>query len=157
MIKNFLTLLLITVSSIVYSQADNQLTWETKLNTAINKSVAENKTMMLFFTGSDWCGWCMRLQREVFVKPEFKNWADKNVVLVELDFPRRSAQEPEIAQQNRELAQIFQVRGYPTVWFVSPEISDSNKINLKKLGYQGYLAGGPNAWTNAANKFLLNK
>jgi protein disulfide-isomerase len=157
MIKNILTLFLITISTIVYAQTETTLSWETKLNTAINKSVAENKSMMLFFTGSDWCGWCMRLQREVFFKPEFKTWADKNVVLLELDFPRRTAQDPEITKQNRELAQIFQVKGYPTVWFVTPEISDSNKINLKKMGYQGYLAGGPTAWTNAANKFLLNK
>jgi protein disulfide-isomerase len=157
MIKKLITILLITITTIAYSQSDNKLSWETKLNTAINKSIAEKKSMMLFFTGSDWCGWCMRLQREVFVKPEFKDWAEKNVVLVELDFPRRTAQDPEITKQNRELAQIFQVRGYPTVWFVNPEISDSNKIDLKKLGYQGYVAGGPAAWTNAANKFLLNK
>ena len=157
MIKNTLTLLLITISTIVYTQNENKLTWETKLNEAINKSITENKSLMLFFTGSDWCGWCMRLQREVFVKPEFKTWSDKNVILVELDFPRRTAQDPEIKKQNRELAQMFQVRGYPTVWFVSPEISDSNKVNLKKLGSQGYLAGGANAWTNSANKFLLNK
>ncbi|MBM77274.1 MAG: thioredoxin family protein [Crocinitomicaceae bacterium] len=155
--KKTLTLLFITISSIVYTQNENALKWETKLDQAINKAVSENKTMMLFFTGSDWCGWCMRLQKEVFVKPEFKNWADKNVVLVELDFPRRTAQDPKISQQNRELAQMFQVRGYPTVWFVEPEISDSNQINLKKIGYQGYLAGGPVAWTTSANKFLLNK
>ena len=157
MIKKTLTLLFITISSIVYTQNENALKWETKLDQAINKAVSENKTMMLFFTGSDWCGWCMRLQKEVFVKPEFKNWANKNVVLVELDFPRRTAQDPKISQQNRELAQMFQVRGYPTVWFVEPEISDSNQINLKKIGYQGYLAGGPVAWTTSANKFLLNK
>ena len=157
MIKKTLTLLFITISSIVYTQNENPLKWETKLDQAINKAVSENKTLMLFFTGSDWCGWCMRLQKEVFVKPEFKNWADKNVVLVELDFPRRTAQDPKISQQNRELAQMFQVRGYPTVWFVEPEISDSNQINLKKIGYQGYLAGGPVAWTTSANKFLLNK
>ena len=45
---------------------------------------------MLFFTGSDWCGWCIRLQKEVFFKPEFTKWAAENVVLVELDFPRKS-------------------------------------------------------------------
>jgi protein disulfide-isomerase len=157
MIKNILTLFLLTISTIVYTQNESNLSWETKLNTAINKSVAENKSMMLFFTGSDWCGWCMRLQREVFFKPEFKTWADKNVVLLELDFPRRTAQDPEITKQNRELAQIFQVKGYPTVWFVTPEISDSNKINLRKMGSQGYLSGGPTAWTSAANKFLINK
>ena len=71
MIKNILTLFLITISTIVYAQTETTLSWETKLNTAVNKSVAENKSMMLFFTGSDWCGWCMRLQREVFFKHFF--------------------------------------------------------------------------------------
>ena len=59
---------------------------------------------MLFFTGSDWCGWCIRLQKEVFFKPEFKKWANKNVVLVELDFPKRTKLDEKTLRQNRKLA-----------------------------------------------------
>ena len=64
----------------------------------------------------------------------------------------------DLKKQNRELGQIFGVRGYPTGWFVTPEVTDG-KINLKKIGDkpQGYVAGGPKAWIAGANKILKNK
>jgi protein disulfide-isomerase len=139
------------------------LVWHNDLNKAIPLSINSKKPILLFFTGSDWCGWCIRLQREVFHKEDFKKWTDENVILVELDFPRRKQLPANIAQQNRELQQIFGVRGYPTVWLVTPEIiksTDSNnpssKINFQKLGSLGYVAGGPEKWISAANQFLKN-
>ena len=71
---------------------------------------------MLFFTGSD-CGWCISAY-EVFNHEKFKVWSDDNIILVELDFPRRKKLEPNILNQNRELARIFGVSGYPTCWLV---------------------------------------
>ena len=111
---------------------------------------------MLFFTGSDWCGWCIRLKKEVFNYPEFETWTKNNVVLVELDFPRRKTIDPRILKQNRELARIFGVSGYPTVWFVNPQKLDSNKLNFVKLGKLGYLAGGTNKWISTAENFLIS-
>jgi protein disulfide-isomerase len=130
------------------------LNWHTDLNKAVNISLSEKKPIMLFFTGSDWCGWCMRLKKEVFNFPEFETWTKENVVLVELDFPRRKAIDPKILNQNRELARIFGVSGYPTVWFVNPQKLDSNKLNFIKLGKLGYLAGGTNKWISAAEIFF---
>ena len=132
------------------------LNWHTDLNKAVNISINEKKPIMLFFTGSDWCGWCMRLKKEVFNFPEFETWTKENVVLVELDFPRRKAIDPKILNQNRELARIFGVSGYPTVWFVNPQKLDSNKLNFLKLGKLGYLAGGPNKWISTAENFLIS-
>ena len=110
----------------------------------------------MFFTGSDWCGWCIRLQKEVFFKPDFVKWAKENLVLVELDFPRRKKLEESLKQQNENLRQMFAVRGYPTGWFVIPEIEE-NKVNFKRLGSQGYVAGGPKNWIDGANKILSKK
>jgi protein disulfide-isomerase len=135
------------------SQQSN-LNWYTDLNKAVNVSISENKPIMLFFTGSDWCGWCIRLKKEVFNYPEFENWSKDNVVLVELDFPRRKSIDQRILNQNRELARIFGVSGYPTVWFVNPQKLDTNKLNFIKLGKLGYLAGGTNKWITNAEKFL---
>jgi protein disulfide-isomerase len=135
------------------SQQSN-LNWYTDLNKAVNVSISENKPIMLFFTGSDWCGWCIRLKKEVFNYPEFGNWSKDNVVLVELDFPRRKTIDPKILNQNRELARIFGVSGYPTVWFVNPQKLDTNKLNFIKLGKLGYLAGGTNKWISTAEIFL---
>jgi|SRR5690606_40370081 len=108
---------------------------------------------MLFFTGSDWCGWCIRLQKEVFKTPEFTSWAKDNVVLVELDFPRRKQLAPEIRQQNMQLQQSFGVQGYPTVWFARATKKDG-KVNFEQLGRTGYVAGGPAAWLGGANQML---
>ena len=139
----------------VYSQQKDPV-WHTDANKAINLSLQTGKPMFLFFTGSDWCGWCIRLQKEVFFKPEFVKWAKENLTLVELDFPRRKKLDELIRQQNDNLRQMFAVRGYPTGWFVVPEIEDK-KVNFKRLGSQGYVAGGPKKWIDGANKILSKK
>ena len=155
--KHLLAVLLIAFSLNGFAQ-QKELVWHTDVNKAIELSVKREKPLFMFFTGSDWCGWCKRLVKEVFVKPEFTTWAVKNVVLVELDFPRRTKIDPQILQQNRKLAQMYGVRGYPTIWFVTP-IVNGKEIDLvtKRLGSQGYVAGGPKAWIAGANKILKNK
>jgi protein disulfide-isomerase len=129
-----------------------ELTWHNDINKAIDISFKSKKPMLLFFTGSDWCGWCIKLQKEVFQKPEFSEWA-KNVVLVELDFPRKTQLEEKLKQQNAQLQQIFQVTGYPTVWLVTPQ-KNGDQINLQQLGKTGYVAGGPTKWIESVNPFL---
>ena len=151
--KIVITLFLILGSLTIQAQ---ELTWQTNINKAMEISKKSKKPLFLFFTGSDWCGWCIRLQKEVFKTPEFEKWAKDNVVLVELDFPSRTPQEPEIKKQNAELQQTFAVQGYPTVWFVNATLSDG-KINMDKLGSTGYLAGGPKVWVDNANSILKKK
>jgi protein disulfide-isomerase len=151
--KLILTLFLVLGSLTIQAQ---ELTWHTDMNKALEVSKKTKKPLLLFFTGSDWCGWCIRLQKEVLKTPEFAKWAKDNVVLVELDFPRRTAQQPEIQKQNMELQQALGVRGYPTVWFVNATKKDG-KINLEQIGSTGYVAGGPTAWLAGANQILANK
>lgn len=136
--------------------ATAQEVWHTNLDKAAEISNKTNKPLLLFFTGSDWCGWCIKLQKEVLHTPEFDAWAKKNVVLLELDYPRRTAQDPIIAKQNAELQQAFKVRGYPTIWIVDLA-KGANKVNFSALGSTGYVAGGPVAWLAGANKILENK
>lgn len=133
-----------------------ELVWQTDINKAITISNKEKKPMLLFFTGSDWCGWCIRLQKEVLKTPEFATWAKKNVVLVELDFPRRTPQSDAIKNQNAGIQQAFGVQGYPTVWFVTAKMKDA-KPSFTGIGSTGYLAGGPTAWLAAADGILKNK
>ena len=138
-------------------QAQEELTWHTDMSKATDISIKENKPMFLFFTGSDWCGWCIRLQKEVFKTPEFIKWAKDNVVLVELDFPRKNEQTDAVKMQNAQLQQQLQVRGYPTVWFVSAAKTAEAKVNLTALGSTGYVAGGPKVWIDGANQIIQNK
>jgi thioredoxin-related protein len=152
--KILITLLLVVGAMTVQAQ---DLAWETNFEKATQESIKTKKPLLLFFTGSDWCGWCIRLQKEVLKTPEFAAWAKENVVLVELDYPRRSPQLPETQKQNMELQQVLEVRGFPTIWFVNPSKQDG-KTNLNKLGSTGYVAGGPSKWLESANQILaVNK
>ena len=153
--KNSLVIILFLISVNVSSA--QELTWTNSLDKAVEVSNKEHKPIMLFFTGSDWCGWCKRLQAEVFEKPEFKEWATKNVVLMEVDFPRRVPLSPELQAQNGALQQFFQVQGYPTIWLVNATRQADGKLNFEKLGQTGYVAGGPEPWLNSANQILSNK
>ena len=153
--KHLLAVVLIALSLNSFAQ-QKALVWHTDVNKAIELSVKTEKPLFMFFTGSDWCGWCKRLVKEVFIKPEFAAWATKNVVLVELDFPKRTPISDDLKKQNRELGQMFGVRGYPSVWFVTPEVT-AGKVNFNKLGSQGYVKGGPTAWIAGANNILKIK
>ncbi|MBK0370678.1 thioredoxin family protein [Flavobacterium agrisoli] len=139
-----------------FAMQAQELNWHTDVKEAVDLSAKEHKPIMLFFTGSDWCGWCIRLQNEVLKTPEFAKWAQENVILVELDFPRRTAQSPEIRNQNNQLQQVFGIQGFPTVFFANVETTDG-KINFKGLGRTGYVAGGPQPWLDSANTILKNK
>jgi len=143
-------MILFSLSATAQEQA---LVWQTDVMKAVDMSLKEKKPLFLFFTGSDWCGWCKRLQSEVFLKPQFQDWAKKNVIPVELDFPRMKQIPAEMQKQNMELAQIFGISGYPTIVFVSPDKKE-NQVVFNRLGSAGYMAGGPDVWLDAADKFL---
>ena len=131
--------------------------WLTNLEEANALSAKTGRPIMANFTGSDWCGWCKKLRREVFDTPEFQKWAAENVVLLELDYPR-SFQIPEnIRQQNQQLQQVFGVRGYPTIWFFTLSNGDDGKANINPLGKTGYVAGGPSAFIDVAKQQLVSK
>lgn len=115
------------------------LVWYTDIMKANEASKATNKPLFALFTGSDWCVWCKKLHNEVFIKPEFIQWAKKNVILVELDFPRTKTLSPELTQQNMSLQQTFRVQGFPTVWvFFLNKTADGKSFNIESLGSLGY-------------------
>ena len=152
--KNAFLLLFIVLFSANLSAQKEQLTWYTDLNEASKISAKTNKPLMLFFTGSDWCGWCVRLQKEVFLTKEFTKWADESVILVDVDFPNdKSKQSSELQNQNKLLERQYEVRGYPTVHFVTVSGSAGN-YQYSKLGQSGYMKDGPVIWTENANTIL---
>ncbi len=151
--KRTIYILLISIFMTTFVSAQ-ELTWHTDMGKASEFAMKEKKPLLMFFTGSDWCGWCIRLQKEVFQTKEFKQWANESVVLVELDFPKRTPQDDNIKAQNRQLQSMFKVRGYPTIWFVNPEMNSEKQINLRSLGSTGYVAGGPTKWIDKAMSML---
>src|SRR5215831_20408346 len=94
---------------------DDGLPWQTDLPKALEQAKAENKIALLDFTGSDWCGWCIKFDQEVFATHDFKEYADKNLVLVQLDFPNRKSQSAELKKANAELKEKYKIDGYPTL------------------------------------------
>jgi protein disulfide-isomerase len=112
--------------------------WLTNYEQAQKEAQAKHKLLLMDFTGSDWCGWCIMLDKEVFSKTEFKEYASKNLVLLELDFPRAKRMPPETAAQNERLMLKYGIQGFPTV-----VVFDSSG---KPLGALGYQQGGPEAF-----------
>ena len=108
------------------------------------KAKEEKKMVMLDFTGSDWCGWCIKLHKEVFSTPEFAEYAKNNLVLVEVDFPTKKKQSAELKKANDELQRKYKIDGYPTIIVLNAE--------GKTIGELGYLAGGPKAFIAELNK-----
>ncbi len=144
--KTFLSKLsaIIAVAVVTTSAAFAAAGWDDNYEKALAKAKAEKKMVLLDFTGSDWCGWCMKLDKEIFSKKQFKDYAKENLVLVEIDFPQSKRQAKKLKEQNAKLQKEFGVSGYPTVWVLSPE--------GEKLGRLGYMEGGPEPFIAKLNE-----
>jgi thioredoxin-related protein len=116
--------------------------WLVDYKQAEGQAKSGKKLLLLNFTGSDWCPGCIMLEREVFATEQFKDYASKNFVLVEVDFPRSRLQRPEVAEQNQTLAERFGIQVFPTVVILN---SDGKKIGGligydPEAGVKGYIA-----------------
>jgi protein disulfide-isomerase len=95
--------------------------WATDYKKAQQEAKASHKLLLLDFTGSDWCGFCVQFDRAILSQPLFKDYATKNLVLMEVDFPVRKAQSVDTRRQNMELRQRYQVEGFPTLIVLNGE------------------------------------
>jgi protein disulfide-isomerase len=134
----FISCLVAAAALVSMSAARADSTWLTDFKQAQERAKADHKLLLLDFTGSDWCGWCIKLKREVFSRPEFNDYATKNLVLMEVDFPRSKALAEKVQQQNMVLAQQYQIEGFPTIVVLNGD--------GKQVGALGYVPGGPEAF-----------
>lgn len=113
--------------------------WRTDYSGALKQAKSEGKLVLIDFTGSDWCGWCMKFEQDVLSTPKFAAYAGQKLQLVRLDFPHHTPQPDDLKRANAALSQQFQVDGFPTFVLVNAD--------GKELGRQvGYLQGGPDAF-----------
>lgn len=95
--------------------------WMTDLEAAKAKAAAENKAVLIDFTGSDWCGWCIRLRKQVLDTPAFETYAKDKFVLMEVDVPQNPKFDPELRKRNEQLCEQFAVDGFPTIMVITPQ------------------------------------
>ena len=139
--KIIITLCAVLVFALVQAA---ELEWQTDLPKAQAQAKTEKKLVMLDFTGSDWCGWCIKLNKEVFSQPEFAEYAKTNLVAVEVDFPTKKKLSEAQKQANDALAKKYEIQGYPTIIVLNSE--------GKKVGELGYQPGGPKEFIAALEK-----
>ena len=122
--------------------------WVVSYNKAVEQAKQTDRPIMLVFSGSDWCGWCQKLTREVFITHEFARWSTDHVIKVEVDFPMTHQLPEELRMQNQNLKNRFghEIQTYPTVLFISP--------TGEVLGKTGYVAGGPKNWIEKAKNVV---
>jgi thioredoxin-related protein len=112
--------------------------WGTDYAAALKEAKASNKMILADFTGSDWCGWCIKLDKETYSQPAFKNYAKQHLVLLKLDYPQNIEQSEAVKKQNEELKEKYNIEGFPTTILISP----AGKELDRKVGY---VEGGPAA------------
>lgn len=120
--------------------------WTTDVPQALAQAKKDNKMVLLDFTGSDWCSWCMKFKKEALDTTEFNEYAGKNLVLVEVDFPNKKPQSDTLKSANKALGEKYKVNGYPTFVVLNKD--------GKELGRQeGYQPGGPKAFITELDGF----
>lgn len=122
--------------------------WQTDFAAAKVKAAKEHKLLLIDFTGSDWCGWCKKLKKEVFSQKLFQEQAPKDFILVELDFPQKTKLAEKLTAQNRALAKTYGISGYPSII-----LADAEGVELARTGYK---AGGPQAYLDHLQGFVKN-
>ncbi len=123
--------------------------WMTDWEAAKKKAAEEKKDLLVDFTGSDWCGWCIKLDKEVFSEAKFKDEASKQFVFVSLDFPQKKELPKEEKEQNEKLQKEFGVQGFPTIF-----LTDASG---KPFGKTGYQPGGPEKYLEHLAVFTTAK
>ena len=123
-----------------------ELKWIYSIEDALKSAGEKNRTLLVNFTGSDWCSWCFRLRDEVFTRPEFIEYANNSLVLVELDYPQRKEQTDEMKAYNRKILEKYGVRGFPTILLINKEGNE--------IGRTGYKQGGAAAYVEHIKSFI---
>jgi thioredoxin-related protein len=113
--------------------------WTTDLPAAQTQAKKDKKLVLMNFTGSDWCGWCKKLQAEVFTTKEFDTFAKDKLVLVEIDFPNQKKQSAALKKANEALQAKYKADGFPTIVVLN---GDGKEVWRQV----GYMPGGPKAW-----------
>lgn len=115
-------------------------TWITDYNRALKLAERHDRPVLVNFTGSDWCVWCFRLRDEVFTQKAFLDYAKANLILLKLDFPRKTQLPPEQQMINQNLANRYGIRGFPTILLIDGEGNEISRTGYQPGGAVNYVA-----------------
>ncbi|WP_201456330.1 disulfide reductase DsbH [Chlamydia sp. 17-3921] len=127
--------------------ASASLIWESYLQ-AMQNSQKDNRPVCLFFTGSDWCIWCIKMQQQILTTPDFISFAKDHLHMVELDFPQNPSQK-NLDPQRYELKSQYDVKGFPQLVFIDEQ--------GKELARMGFEFGGGAAYVNKIKASLSTR
>ncbi|MBB5352564.1 thioredoxin-related protein [Haloferula luteola] len=124
--------------------------WTQDFEAAKAEAAKEKESLLIDFTGSDWCGWCIKLNEEVFQEDAFKEGIKDKFVLVELDYPRDTSKlSEETQEQNAKLQEAYAIQGFPTIL-----LTDEEGRPFARTGYQ---EGGAEAYVKHLDELLKNR
>lgn len=126
-------------SDVVATVAAETNLWLTDYDQALKVAAEKKLPVLVDFTGSDWCGWCIRLDKEVFSQDAFKAYAKENLVLLKLDFPRRNKLPKDEAARNQALAEKFGIQGFPTIVLLGDDGQEKARTGYKPGGADAYV------------------
>jgi len=131
-------LLILSCGKTTSGALDAENIWIDDYSVALTMSQETGKPILINFTGSDWCVWCMRLAEEVFNQAAFLRFAEENLILLMIDFPRNIKQPDEVVNNNRVLAQRYNIAGFPTIFIIDKD--------EEVIATTGYRPGGVEAY-----------
>ncbi len=146
-VRTYATLVALNFSGFAFAGGEG---WSSDFAAAKKEAAESKKDLLIDFTGSDWCGWCIKLNKEVFSQESFKVGVKDKFVLVELDYPQdKSKLSAETLKQNEELQKKYPVQGFPTIL-----LTDADGKPFATTGYQ---AGGPEAYVKHLDELRAKK
>ncbi len=107
--------------------------WLTDIKVAKEQAEKEKKPIFMLFTGSDWCPPCMYLEKEFFSKKEFEDFANKDLILLKIDFPQTTTLSKEQNKHNEDLAEKYKVEGTPTMIIVDAKEKKLAEVKLEEF------------------------
>lgn len=145
LIKGLLAIAALTFSLNLYALADKDI-WLDNFEDAKALAKKQGLPILMDFTGSDWCGWCIKLDKEVFSQKEFKEYAQKSFILFKADFPEEKPISAKVRKQNEKLSDKYNVEGFPTII-----LTDADGKEIARTGYQ---EGGAKSYVEHLKKLL---
>jgi len=125
------------LSAAATEQVAGHINWMTDFDAAKKQAQEQSKPMFVYFTGSDWCPWCKKMDAQILSTPEFQQAMADKVVFVKIDFPRSTKLDATVEAQNKKLSSQYGITGFPTA-----ALLDSNGNVISKMGFEN--GGGAN-------------